>query len=153
MSRFSSRRKACLALGVSVAVVAMAATAFAYWTRSGEGSSTVKSNYAIAWLEVSSSPAATVSLGARAQITVKVRDSDANQDVYLTKLEAEVTETSVAGCKKEWFEVTPASQEPQVAITHGETKEYTESVRMKEEASIDQSACKDATVTLHYRAS
>jgi len=91
--------------------------------------------------------------GGSSTVTVKVNDTDANQNEYLTKLEAEVEKTSVAECKKEWFEVTPASQEPKVLIAHGETKEYTVTLKMKEEALVNQNACKGATVTLKYKAS
>jgi hypothetical protein len=154
MSRFFHTKKTRLAFGVLVAVLAMvAAAAFAYWTSSGEGAGTAKANYASASFEVSSSLAENLYPGGSAAVTVKVKDTDANQNEYLTKLEAEVKETSVSECKKEWFEVTPASQEPKVVVTHGETKEYTVNLKMKEEASVNQNACQGASVTLHYKAS
>ena len=86
-------------------------------------------------------------------MTVKVKDADASQNEFLTKLEAEVEKTSAAECKKEWFEVTPASQEPKVVVAHGETKEYTVTLKMKEEAAVNQNACKGASITLKYKAS
>ena len=151
---FSNIRKYRLVFGVVAAVVAMAtAAAYAYWTGSSEGSSTVKANYAGASFEVGGVLAENLYPGASATVTVKVKDTDANENEYLTKLEAEVKETSAAECKKEWFEVTPASQEPKVVVAHGETKEYTVSLKMKEEASVNQNACKGASVTLHYKAS
>jgi hypothetical protein len=91
--------------------------------------------------------------GGNPVVTVKVKDKDANQAEYLTKLEAEVEKTSVAECKKEWFVVSPASQEPKILIAHGETKEYTVHLEMKEEAAVNQNACKGASVTLKYKAS
>ncbi len=154
MFRFFNIKKYRLVFGVVVVVLAMAtAAAFAYWTSSGEGSGTVKANYSSASFEVSSGLAENLYPGGSATVTVKVKDADANQNEYLTKLEAEVKETSVAECKKEWFEVTPASQEPKVVVAHGETKEYTVSLKMKEEAAVNQNACKGASVTLHYKAS
>jgi opacity protein-like surface antigen len=153
MSRFLHIKKARLVFGVVVAVLALVAAAFAYWTSSGEGSGEVKANYASASFEVSSSPVENLYPGGTASVTVKVKDTDANQNEFLTKLEAEVKETSTSECKKEWFEVTPTSQEPKVLVSHGETKEYTVSLKMKEEASVNQNACKGASVTLHYKAS
>jgi hypothetical protein len=154
MFRFFNIKKSHLVFGVVVVVLAMAtAAAFAYWTSSGEGSGSVKANYASASFEVSSGLAENLYPGDSAAVTVKVKNTDANQNEYLTKLEVEVKETSVAECKKEWFEVTPAAQEPKVAVAHGETKEYTVSLKMKEEASVNQNACKGASVTLHYKAS
>jgi hypothetical protein len=154
MSRISHIKKTRLAIGVVVVGLAMVATAIAYWTGSGgEGSGTVKSNYAGASFEVSSGLVENLYPGGSAAVTVKVKDSDASQNEYLTKLETEVKETSVAECKKEWFEVTPASQEPKVVVAHGETKEYTVSLKMKEEAAVNQNACKGASITLRYKAS
>jgi hypothetical protein len=154
MFRFFNTKKSHLAFGVVVVVLAMAtAAAFAYWTSSGEGSGSVKANYASASFEVSSGLAENLYPGGSAAVTVKVKNTDANQNEYLTKLEVEVKETSVAECKKEWFEATPASQEPKVVVAHGETKEYTVNLKMKEEASVNQNACKGASVTLHYKAS
>ena len=140
-------------VGILVAALVVTAGAIAYWTSSGEGSGTVKSNYATASFEVSSGLVENLYPGGSSAVTVKVKDTDASQNEYLTKLEAEVKETSVAECKKEWFEVTPASQEPKVVVAHGETKEYTVNLKMKEEASVNQNACKGASVTLHYKAS
>jgi predicted ribosomally synthesized peptide with SipW-like signal peptide len=154
MFRFFNIKKSRLAFAVVVLVLGMVgAAAFAYWTSSGEGSGTVKSNYAGASFEVSSGLVENLYPGGSATVTVKVKDADANQNEFLTKLEAEVKETSVAECKKEWFEVTPASQEPKVVVAHGETKEYTVDLKMKEEAAVNQNACKGASVTLHYKAS
>jgi flagellar basal body-associated protein FliL len=154
MSRRFNIKKIRLAFGVVVVVLSIAAAAaFAYWTSSGEGSGTVKSNYTSASFEVSSGLVENLYPGGSSTVPVKVKDIDASQSEYLTKLEVEVKETSVAECKKEWFEVTPASQEPKVVIAHGETKEYTVNLKMKEEASVNQNACKGASVTLHYKAS
>jgi hypothetical protein len=154
MFRVSRINKYHLAFGASLVTLGVAAVAaFAYWTNSGEGSGTVKANYASASFEVSSVLAEGLYPGGSSTVTVKVKNTDASQSEYLTKLEAEVKETSVAECKKEWFEVTPASQEPKVVIAHGETKEYTVTLKMKEEATVNQNACKGASVTLHYKAS
>ncbi len=153
MSRFINTRKQRLALGGVVVALVMAATAVAYWTSSGEGTGTVKASSGGATFEVSSTLVEGVYPGGSSAVTVKVKDVDASQSEFLTKLEAEVEKTSVAECKKEWFEVTPASQEPKVVIAHGETKEYAVSLKMKEEALVNQNACKGATITLKYKAS
>jgi len=154
MFRFFNIKKSRLTFGVVVLVMGMvAAGVFAYWTSSGEGSGEVKANYASASFEVSSVVVEGLYPGDNPAVTVKVKDKDANQAEYLTKLEAEVEKTSAAECKKEWFVVSPASQEPKVLIAHGETKEYTVHLEMKEEAAVNQNACKGASVTLKYKAS
>jgi hypothetical protein len=154
MFRFFNIKKFRLAFGGVVFVLGVGVvTAFAYWTSSGEGSGTVKTNYASASFEVSSGLVENLYPGGSATVTVKVKDADANQNEYLTKLEAEVEKTSVTECKKEWFEVTPATQEPKVVVAHGETKEYTVNLKMKEEAAVNQNACKGASITLKYKAS
>ena len=154
MSHIFHIKKGYLGFGVLVVILAMAGVAaFAYWTSSGEGTGEVKANYASASFEVSSAAVEGLYPGDNPAVTVKVKDKDANQSEYLTKLEAEVEKTSAAECKKEWFAVTPASQEPKVLIAHGETKEYTVHLEMKEEATVNQNACKGASVTLKYKAS
>ncbi len=147
------KRRRAAALGVLVAILGVGAAAVAYWTSSGEGSGSVKASAGNAAFEVSSVLAENLYPGGSASVTVKVKNTEAAQSEFLTKLESEVKETSVAECKKEWFEVTPATQEPKVVITHGETKEYTVTLKMKEEAAVNQNACKGATITLHYKAS
>lgn len=153
-SRITHSRRTRLIAGLAAAIMALtAAGVFAYWTSSGEGSGEAKANYASASFEVSSAAVEGLYPGDDPAVAVKVKDKDANQAEYLTKLEAEVEKTSAAECKKEWFVVSPASQEPKVLIAHGETKEYTVHLEMKEEATVNQNACKGATVTLKYKAS
>ena len=154
MSRFLHMNKKRLTFGVLVALLLMvSAAAFAYWTSSGEGSGTVKSNYASAPFEVTSGVVENLYPGGSVAVAVKVKNIDLNQSEFLTKVEAEVKETSAVECKKEWFEVTPASQEPKALLAHGETKEYTVTLKMKEEVAVNQNACKGASVTLHYKVS
>jgi hypothetical protein len=154
MSRFANIKRKRLALVGVILVFALAASAaFAYWTSSGEGSGTVKASTGGAAFEVSSTLVEGLYPGGSSAVLVKVKDVDASQSEYLTKLEAEVEKTSAVECKKEWFEVTPASQEPKVVIAHGETKEYTVNLKMKEEAAVNQNACKSASITLKYKAS
>jgi hypothetical protein len=151
---FNANKRTRLLSGVAVVVaLVMAATAVAYWTSSGEGTGEAKANYASATFEVSSAAVEGLYPGANPVVTVKVKDKDTNQAEFLTKLEAEVEKTSVAECKKEWFVVSPASQEPKVVVAHGETKEYTVHLEMKEEAAVNQNACKGASITLKYKAS
>ena len=153
MSRFLKTKKKRLTLAGVVVALVMAATAVAYWTSSGEGTGTVKASSGGAAFEVSSTLAEGLYPGGSSAVMVKVKDVEASQSEYLTKLEAEVEKTSAVECKKEWFEVTPASQEPKVLIAHGETKEYTVNLKMKEEAAVNQNACKSASITLKYKAS
>lgn len=153
MSRIFNTKKQRLALGAVVLALVLVATAVAYWTSSGEGTGTVKASSGGAAFEVSSTLAEGLYPGGSSAVTIKVKNVEASQSEYLTKLEAEVEKTSVAECKKEWFEVTPASQEPKVAVAHGETKEYTVNLKMKEEAAVNQNACKSASITLKYKAS
>jgi hypothetical protein len=151
---FNANKKTRLLSGVVVVVaLVMAATAVAYWTSSGEGTGTVKASSGGAAFEVSSTLVEGLYPGGSSAVSVKVKDADASQNEFLTKVEAEVEKTSTVECKKEWFEVTPASQEPKVVVAHGETKEYTVTLKMKEEAAVNQNACKSASITLKYKAS
>jgi hypothetical protein len=154
MRKILQSRKRRLTACASVVVLLLAAGgAIAYWTGSGEGTGTVKANYANAAFEVTSGTAEGLYPGGSASVKVKVKNVDAKISEYLTKLEAEVEKTSAAECKTEWFKLASATQEPKVLIAVGETKEYTVTLEMKEEAAVNQNACKGATVTLKYKAS
>ncbi len=118
-----------------------------------EASSSIRSNYASVPFEVTSGLVENLYPGDSAAVAVKVKNVDPAQSEFLTKLEVEVKETSVVECKKEWFEVTPASTEPTVLLAHGETKEYVLTMKMREEALVNQNACQGASVTLRYKAS
>ena len=82
----------------------------------------------------------------------KSRTSTPARTSFSTKWEAEVKETSVAECKKEWFEVTPASPGTETGGSHT-VNQGIPATEMKEEAAVNQNACKGASVTLHYKAS
>jgi hypothetical protein len=154
MPPFLRIEKKRLTLGVLVGLLAMVSTvAFAYWTSTGAASSAINSNYASAPFEVTSGPVENVYPGGSAAVAVKVKDVDPAQSEFLTGLDVEVEETSVVGCRKEWFEVTPASMEPRALVADGETKEYVLTVKLKEEALVNQDACRGASVTLRYKAS
>ena len=154
MPPFLRIEKKRLTLGVLACLLAMvSAVAFAYWTSTGEASSATDSNYASAPFEVTSATVENLYPGGSAAVAVKVKNVDPAQSEFLTRLEVEVKETSVVGCRKEWFEVTPASMEPRVLVADGETKGYLLTVKLKEEALVNQDACRGASVTLRYKAS
>jgi hypothetical protein len=154
MPRTLRIEKKRLTLGVLVGLMAMvSAVAFAYWTSSGEASGAINASYASAPFEVTSGLIENLYPGGSAAVAVEVKNVDPAQSEFLTKLEVEVKETSVVGCRKEWFEVTPASIEPRVLVAHGEAKGYVLTVKLKEEALVNQNACRGASVTLRYKAS
>lgn len=152
----SLRRRAAAAAALAL-LAAGASVAVAYWTASGEGKGEATASSGGAGFEVSSGVVSGLYPGGSSTITVKVKDKDENQPERLTKLEAEVEKTSKETepepCKKTWFVLAPASQEPKVTLAHGETREYTVKLEMKEEATENQNGCKGATVTLKYKAS
>jgi hypothetical protein len=156
MYRVIRSKRVCIPLIVVASVVLAATAAFAYWTSSGEGKGEMTASSGGAGFEVTSTSVSGLYPSANPAVTVKVKNKDENQPERLTKLEVEVEKTSKETepepCKKTWFVVSPASQEPKVVLAHGETKEYTVHVEMKEEATENQNGCKGATVTLKYKA-
>lgn len=145
---FTIKRSKRLLAGVAVVILALGgAAAIAYWTSSGEGTATVTASSGGAGFEITGS-AAGVSPGGTIETKVKVKNKDVKQPEFLTKLVTSVKETSAAGCENAWFEIPAgAEQEPKTEIAAGETKEYTVSLKMKDEA-VNQDTCKSATITL-----
>jgi hypothetical protein len=133
---------------VIVAVLALGGVAaFAYWTSSGEGTSTVTASAGGAGFEITGA-AEGLYPGGTVEAKIKVKNKDVKQPEFLTKLVTTVKETSGGGCEKTWFEIAAGGeQEPKVELAAGETKEYTVSLKMKDEA-VNQNACKSATVSL-----
>ena len=146
------KRKRLLA-GAIVAILALGGVAaFAYWTSSGEGTSTVTASAGGAGFELTGA-AEGISPGGTVEGKIKVKNKDAKQPEYLTKIVTTVKETSAVGCEKTWFEITAGGeQEPKVELAAGETKEYTVSLKMKDEA-VNQDTCKGAIITLKAVAS
>ncbi len=157
VSRLTHTRRAKFTLGAAVGLLTLTAVAaFAYWTSTGEGHGEVTASSGGAGFEVTSSTVSGLYPSGNLAVTVKVKNKDENQPERLTKLEAEVEKTSKESepepCKKSWFVVSPTSQEPKITLVHGETKEYTVHLEMKEEAE-NQNGCKGGTITLKYKAS
>ena len=142
-----------LTVGVIVAVMALSgAAAFAYWTSSGEGTSTVTATAGGAGFEITGA-AEGLYPGATVEGKIKVKNKDLKQPEFLTKIVTTVKETSAGGCEKTWFEITAGGeQEPKIELAAGETKEFTVSLKMKNEA-LNQNACKGATISLKAVAS
>jgi len=151
MSLFKNSKR--LLAVVIVAVLALGGVAaFAYWTSSGEGTATVTASSGGAGFEITGN-AAGLSPGGTVEAKVLVKNKDVKQPEFLTKLVTTVKETSAVGCEKPWFEITAnGEQEPKVEIAAGETKEYTVSLKMKDEA-VNQDTCKGAIITLKAVAS
>ena len=147
------KRSRRLLAGVVVAILALGGVAaFAYWTSSGEGTSTVTASTGGAGFEITGS-AEGISPGGTVEGKIKVKNKDVKQPEFLTKVVTTVKEASGPGCEKTWFEVTAGGeQEPKVEIAAGETKEYTVSLKMKDEA-VNQDACKGSVITLKAVAS
>ncbi len=150
---FRMKKSKRLLVGAIVAVLALGgAAAFAYWTSSGEGTSTVTASAGGAGFEITGATEG-LNPGGTVEGKIKVKNKDVKQPEYLTKLVTSVKETSAAGCEKTWFEVTVGGeQEPKVELAPGETKEYSVSLKMKDEA-VNQDTCKGAVVSLKAVAS
>jgi hypothetical protein len=150
---FLMKKSKRLLAGVIVAVLALGGVAaFAYWTSSGEGTSTVTASAGGAGFEITGA-AEGISPGGTVEGKIKVKNKDIKQPEYLTKLVTTVKETGAVGCEKTWFEITAGGeQEPKVELAAGETKEYTVSLKMKDEA-VNQDACKGAVISLKAAAS
>jgi hypothetical protein len=142
------KRSKRLLAGVIVTILALSgAAAIAYWTSSGEGTATVTASAGGAGFEITGA-AEGLYPGGSVEGKIKVKNKDVKQAEYLTKLVTTVKETSAGGCEKTWFEITAGGeQEPKIEIAANETKEYTVTLKMKDEA-VNQNACKGATVSL-----
>jgi len=150
---FIIKRSRRVLAGVIVAILALGGVAaFAYWTSSGEGTSTVTASSGGAGFEITGA-AEGLNPGGTVEAKIKVKNKDVKQPEYLTKLVTTVKETSAGGCEKTWFEITAGGeQEPKVELAAGETKEYAVTLKMKDEV-VNQDTCKGASISLKAVAS
>jgi hypothetical protein len=142
-----TKKRSIIGLIAVVAVVAMSVGAYAYFTTTGQGTgaATVGASQQVtlhgttAGLLYPGGPSRTVSF------TVD-NPSPGNQFVGTIKLDS--VDTGVAGCDGTWFTMPDVNASQQVAPGNGDSITATGQLSFNE-SGTDQSACKNATLTLN----
>lgn len=159
-----TRRRKIASAVVAVFLIAVA-SASAYYlifaNGSGEGSAQLGSGSTAETLPLTATFAAGLTPGHEEALTYKAVNttkSMARVTSLVTSISIDATHTS-AGCKAEWFSTEGegglgaggGTLNTPVTVAVGETKELGKNMTLKfrEEATVNQSACEGATLTIH----
>ena len=161
MFRNKFTKKRVLAALSVVGVLAVAVTAFAYWTTSGSGSGSATAG-SDAGVTVSGDPANGIYPGGSAAVTSTVTNSSSTQKQFVTNLHVTISIDSVHagnGCSASWFTYkadseTSGDSNPHAVALNTElatsgTKTVDGHVFMAN-PNTNQDACKGATINLAY---
>jgi hypothetical protein len=162
-----NKRKLQLAGVIVVIVVALVATAIAYWTSSGEGTGQATASTGGSHLTVEGNPANGIFPGGEVALSTVVKNVDPKQAEWFGTLKTTIAIDSThaeAGCLAAWFTYKPNSAASGAANPYTQSGISTElpkegsttiagKVFMSNLPSTDQSACKGATLNLAYEAS
>jgi uncharacterized protein (UPF0333 family) len=157
-------KKRALGALVTLVVLAVAGVAIAYFTSTGTGEGTVKVSSANATniaVTSSTSPEDLVPLtqaegeALAANTTIEVKNPPGNGVVYVKNVEETSITTSKAGCEGTEFVFEGVSKGNTVVVNQevnpgGKASAETKAKLWLKNAAKDQTACKGATITVHY---
>jgi hypothetical protein len=151
---FSKRRLIPVAVAL-LALVCASGVAYAYWTASGIGSGTGKTAVGVTSLTATSAALNEMYPGNSAQPIVITVQNPTTQPVYVTSVSASVTDTGDPGCLAIWFPVagSPVAVGAEIAALGNLTLSsptYTPPTIRFDNLPVDQSVCKDKTITLSF---
>jgi len=139
-----SKKLAALAVG-TIATVAVAGGAYAYWTAGGTGGGTAVAGSTMSVLEISGNPANGIVPGGSVPVTVSVHNPNSSSS-HIDVISATVDANSADCVDGDFsFDSIPAN----VRIAGGATLTFDSLVHMADTAA-NQNACRGATLTLTY---
>ena len=162
MFRSMLTKKRMLTAFAAVGVLAVAVTAFAYWTTSGSGTGSATAG-SDAGVTASGNPADGIYPGSSSAVTTTVTNSSATQAQFVTNLHVTISIDSAhatAGCLASWFTYKADSQ-----ASGSDTNPHTVALNTELAASgsttvdghvfmanpnTNQDSCKGATINLAY---
>lgn len=140
-----------IAIGAVALLLAAGGTAFAYWTQMGAGQGTAGTGSTVDVVVNQTSTVTGLYPGGPAQALSGTFDNPNAAAVTVGAVTASVTATSVSGCDASWYRIggtsTPASQVLPSGNSVGSWSGLT--IQLANE-SVNQDACKSATVTITY---
>jgi hypothetical protein len=149
--QFKKRRLVPVALAIVVLVVG-SGVAYAYWTSSGTGTGggTTAAGVTDLTATVATPLSAMYPGDANQTISIAIHNPSTTQTVHVTTVSASVTTTNKVGCTSADFKVTgsPAAVNKDILKLSDITVDGPQ-IQFNNTA-FDQSACKDATVSLSF---
>lgn len=165
MKLLRTKRAVAVAVVGGLTIVGSGIAAFAYWTSTATGSGSAAATAGTNSLSFTQNTLAAMYPGDSAQaVTVTVKNTDANQKEYVTKVTAYLTVSATGTCDASDFLLdgfsTAVAATPvtlgwtaQELAAGGSAATTGDTIQFNDKPSTDQSGCKSAAVTIHYTAS
>jgi hypothetical protein len=154
MQEISKKKKRAWTAVVTVGLLAIGGSAFAYWTNSGSGTGTASTGTNAAVVVNLTSTVTGLAPGLAAQSLNGNFDNPNTSPVYVTAVTATVTGTDKVGCGATDYTIAgtaPVGQ--QVAAGTGVGTWTGLTIQFNNKAGTNQDACKNATVSISFAAS
>ncbi|MFE4198680.1 hypothetical protein ACFRJ9_22760 [Paenarthrobacter sp. NPDC056912] len=142
-----SKKSRITAAVAGVALVAVGGgAAYAYWTTTGSGSGSAANSTGGGTVTLHATFAAGLAPGNTVAVAYSA-DNASTTSTVVGALHPTVT-TSDAGCLPAWFEVTAVTSNSLVAANTTGTSVGSGTLKFNDNATVNQNACKSATVTV-----
>ncbi len=145
--RSMTKKNKVLAAAGALALVAGGGAAYAYWTTTGTGSGEATNSAGGGTVTLHADFTGGLTPGDARTVGYTADNADANTSTKVGALTATV-ETNVAECLPAWFSVTANTSNTTVAKNSTGTSVGSGTLTFNDSATVDQSACKGAVVTI-----
>ena len=147
MRKMTKKNKVLAAAGALALVAGGGGAAYAYWTTTGTGSGTATNSSGGGTVTLHANFTGGLTPGDSRAVAYTADNADPNTSTKVGVLTATVT-TNVAGCLPTWFGVTAVTSNTTVAANSSGTSVGSGTLTFNDSATVDQSACKGAIVTI-----
>jgi len=147
MRKMTKKSKVLAAAGALALVAGGGGAAYAYWTTTGSGGGTATNSTGGGTVTLHANFTGGLTPGDSRAVTYTADNADLNTSTKVGVLTATVT-TSNAGCLPVWFDVTADTSSTTVDADSTGTQVGTGTLTFIDSATVDQSACKGAVVTI-----
>jgi hypothetical protein len=148
MRKMTKKNRVLAAAGALALVVGGGGAAYAYWTTTGSGTGTATNSAGGGTVKLYANFTNGLKPGDSRPVTYTADNADPKTSTQVGVLSADVTSTSIAGCDTDWFDVTADTSNTTVAANSTGTSVGSGTLTFNDSATVDQSACKGAIVTI-----
>lgn len=148
MRKMTKKNKVLAAAGALALVAGGGGAAYAYWTTTGSGSGGAANSTGGGTVTLHANFDAGLTPGDSRSVGYTADNSDLNTSTKVGALTATVA-TDITGCLPEWFSVTANTSNTTVPKNSTGTSVGSGVLTFNDSATVDQSACKGATVTVN----
>ncbi len=148
MRKMTTKNRVLAAAGALALVVGGGGAAYAYWTTTGSGSGEATNSAGGGAVTLHANFTGGLTPGASRAVAYTADNADLNTSTQVGVLTASVS-TDKVGCDSAWFSVTANTSNTTVAKASTNTSVGSGTLTFNDSATVDQSACKGAVVTIN----